>query len=198
MREALIIVDVQNDFCEGGALPVAGGAAVARKITRFLVENAGDLAAIYASRDWHRGDSDNHGHFAEAPDFVDTWPPHCVQDTEGADYHSDLVLPRRTQHIVKGMGTPAYSAFEGLINYGVDTEQTNLAEALLADGITHVTVVGLALDYCVQATARDAAALGYRTQVIVDLTAAVSTETALKAVGNMSTEGVRFSLYGAE
>src|SRR5690606_22254312 len=86
MSRALLIVDVQNDFTEGGALAVAGGDAAASGISDLLAAQAGDYAVIIASRDWHDADSDNGGHFSTAPDYTDSWPVHCVADTEGAAY----------------------------------------------------------------------------------------------------------------
>src|SRR6478752_8383751 len=106
MSKALFIVDVQNDFTEGGALGVAGGAAVAEGITAFLREHADDYEVIVASRDWHDADNDNGGHFAtdDEPDFVQSWPRHCVAGTPGADYHPAFDTSRVTFHVHKGQG----------------------------------------------------------------------------------------------
>ena len=112
MSKALFIVDVQNDFTEGGALGVDGGDAVAERITRFLEAHAGDYSVIVASRDWHDGDNDNGGHFHPEPDFVDTWPEHCVAGTAGAEYHPALPVQEIDVHVRKGQGKPAYSMFE--------------------------------------------------------------------------------------
>src|SRR5690606_16703945 len=103
MSKALFIVDVQNDFTEGGALGVEGGDAVAAAITRYVAEHAGDYEIIVASRDWHDAEGGNGGHFAEGePDFVDTWPPHCVAGTEGAEYDPNLDVSAVTHHVKKG------------------------------------------------------------------------------------------------
>src|SRR5699024_2476638 len=116
MKRALLIVDVQNDFVEGGALGDEGGNAVARGSAHHLREHKVPYDLVIATRDWHHADDDNGGHFApegEAPDFTNTWPAHCVQNTRGAEYHSALDMETINVHIRKGMGTPAYSAFEG-------------------------------------------------------------------------------------
>src|SRR3569623_1224877 len=109
MGTALFIVDVQNDFTEGGALGVPGGAAVAGGITSHLREHARDYALVVASRDWHDADNDNGGHFATdaAPDFVNSWPRHCVAGTPGAEYHPALDTSSVDVHILNGQGVPA-------------------------------------------------------------------------------------------
>ena len=119
MSKALFIVDVQNDFTEGGALGVEGGDAVAERITRHLEAHADEYAIIVASRDWHDGDNDNGGHFNPEPDFVDTWPVHCVSGTAGAEYDPGLDTGEVTHHVKKGQGKPAYSLFEGTTDDGV-------------------------------------------------------------------------------
>ncbi len=113
MSRALFIVDVQNDFTERGALGVQGGDEVAGRISGYLVAHADDYALVVASRDWHHGDDDNGGHFSSTPDFVDTWPVHCVGGTYGADYDEVFDTTRVTHHLKKGQGKPAYSLFEG-------------------------------------------------------------------------------------
>ena len=177
-RSALIVVDVQNDFCEGGALGVDGGRTVAACVAPFVKNHREDYALVIASRDWHRPDSDNGGHFArpaEEPDFSTTWPVHCVQHTPGADYHPALqdVLAYVDVHVVKGDGMPAYSAFEGLTLPGGQTLQAVLVE----HGITNLHVVGIATDYCVCATADDAESAGFTTTVFEDLCAGVDPRT---------------------
>ena len=109
MTRALFIIDVQNDVTEGGALGVDGGAAVAAGITRLLQQHRGEYALVAASRDWHSGENDNGGHFAvdAEPDFVETWPAHCVEGTEGAEYHPDLDTAAVDVHIRKGQGVPS-------------------------------------------------------------------------------------------
>ena len=144
MARALLIVDVQNDFTEDGALAVAGGDAVAIGVTRHLREHAADYAAILASRDWHNADDDNGGHFSETPDFVDTWPVHCVAGTPGAEYDPWFDSAAVTHHVKKGQGIPAYSMFEGS-----DEDGRTVADLLEAHGVDAVDVVGLATDHCV-------------------------------------------------
>ena len=122
---ALIVVDVQKDFVEGGSLGVDGGREVAARISDHLAAHAGDYATVVASRDWHDPHSDNGGHFArpgEEPDFLGTWPQHCVSDGPGSDYAPELDLSLIPHHVRKGQGAPAYSAFEG-----VDDEGRSLA-----------------------------------------------------------------------
>src|SRR6188472_1422396 len=111
MTRALFIVDVQNDFTEGGALGVEGGAAVAAGISEYLAHHPDRYDVVFASRDWHNGDNDNGGHFSTDPDFVDSWPPHCVAGTAGAEYHPALDQSAIDVHVRKGQGRPAYSIF---------------------------------------------------------------------------------------
>ena len=115
---ALFVVDVQNDFTEGGALGVDGGAAVAAGITDYLRAHRSKYDVVISSRDWHDGDNDNSGHFSDTPDFVDTWPTHCVADTIGAAYHPALDVSLIDRQIKKGQGVPAYSIFEGATDSG--------------------------------------------------------------------------------
>jgi len=154
IKRGLLIVDVQNDFCEGGALGVAGGSAVARGISDYLKDHAGEYAFIIASRDWHDADSDNSGHFAlegTSPDFISTWPVHCVAGTDGAKYHPDFATEAVACHVKKRQGIPSYSMFEGT------TDEGQTVEGLLTShSISEVDVVGLATDHCVRASALDA------------------------------------------
>jgi nicotinamidase/pyrazinamidase len=184
MTRALFIIDVQNDFTEGGALGVDGGAAVAAGVTEFLGRHRDDYSLVVASRDWHSGENDNGGHFATnaEPDFVDTWPVHCVEGTPGAEYHPALDVSGVDVHIRKGQGVPAYSIFEGTDDAGEST-----SEILTSHGITDVDVVGLATDYCVRASALDALEHGQHVRVFTDLVAGVapeSSETALAELGH--------------
>ena len=183
----LLIVDVQNDFTEGGALGCDGGQAVAAGITEFLAANADHYRVIIASRDWHDADNDNGGHFAPAgvaPDFVTTWPVHCVADTEGARYHPDMETHHITHHVKKGMGVPSYSMFEGVSDDG----QT-VAEILDAHDITAVDVVGIATDYCVLASSRDALGLGREVRILTDLVAAVNPVSGQQALDDLVAAG---------
>lgn len=184
----LLIVDVQNDFCEGGALGVEGGTAVAQGISAWLRENADDYAVILASRDWHNADDDNQGHFAPAgaqPDFVTTWPVHCVAGTPGADYHPALDLGAVTHHIAKGQGKPAYSLFEG-----VDADGQSAMDILSAARVDSLDVVGIATDYCVRASALDAKAAGFEVRVLTDLVAAVAESSATTTLEELTQAGV--------
>ena len=188
MGKALFIIDVQNDFTEGGALGVAGGAAVAERLTRYLAEHGDEYTIVLASRDWHDGDTDNGGHFATAaePDFVDTWPAHCVAGTAGAEYHPALDTSRVDYHVLKGQGVPAYSIFEGR------TEAGSTVHNLLDEhGIDTVDVAGIATDYCVRASALDALAHGQRVRVLTSLVAGVapgSSEAALAELAHAGAE----------
>jgi nicotinamidase/pyrazinamidase len=187
----LLVVDVQNDFCEGGALGVAGGTQVAARITNFISAQASDYAAIVASKDWHDADNDNGGHFApegEAPNFVTTWPVHCVAGTTGAEYHPELTLPDHTLHVKKGQGVPSYSMFEGRSDDGQSVE-----EILRSVGVTEVDVVGIATDHCVRASALDARGAGFQVRVLNDLIAAVSPDTERSARTEMIEAGVFFA-----
>jgi nicotinamidase/pyrazinamidase len=169
MTRALVIVDVQNDFTEGGALGVEGGTATAARITTFLRRHASDYDLIVASRDWHSPDGDNGGHFSATPDFVDSWPVHCVAGTIGAEYHPDLDTEPIDVHVRKGTGEPAYSAFEGRTEDGRDLVD------VLADARVHaIDVVGIATDHCVRATALDGARAGLDVFVFEDLVAGVA------------------------
>ena len=175
MSRALIIVDVQNDFCEGGSLAVAGGAAVAKGISLVLDKAGARWDHVVATKDWH---IDPGTHFSDTPDFVDSWPVHCVAGSAGSDFHPELVTDRIEKVFHKGEYRAAYSGFEG---HGEDGE--TLAGWLRAKGVTDVEVVGIATDHCVRATALDAAREGFNTTVVLELTAGVAratTEAALE------------------
>lgn len=163
MTSALIVVDVQNDFCEGGSLAVAGGTDVARHITELLAGEHG-YDHVLATRDHH---IDPGPHFSDHPDFVDSWPPHCVVGTPGVELHPEL---RGDFEAVfdKGEYTAAYSGFEG------SADGVALADWLREHEVQTVDVCGIATDHCVRATALDAAREGFETTVLIDLTAAVS------------------------
>jgi nicotinamidase/pyrazinamidase len=165
MSKALIVVDVQRDFCEGGSLPVTGGAAVAARISDLLAGDHG-YAAVVATRDHH---IDPGGHFAADPDFVDSWPRHCVVGTGGVEFHDQLRFRHFDAVFDKGEYAAAYSGFEGRNAAGA-----SLADWLQDRGVETVDVCGIATDYCVRATAIDAAAEGFATTVLLDVTAAVA------------------------
>lgn len=188
MTRALLIVDVQNDFTEGGALAVAGGDAVASGVSAFLSAHSGDYGVIVASRDWHDADGDNGGHFADAPDFVDTWPVHCVAGTTGADYDPLLVTDAVTHHVRKGQGRPAYSMFEGVTDEGAA-----VAAVLSAHGVLEADVVGIATDHCVRASALDAIAHGVRVRVLTDLVAGVGEESSAAALAELAHAGAELA-----
>lgn len=184
MSRALFIVDVQNDFTERGALGVEGGDAVAERITRYLEAHAGSYAVVVASRDWHHGDDDNGGHFSPEPDFVDTWPVHCVGGTYGAEYDEVFDTTRVTHHLKKGQGKPAYSLFEGVSDDG----QT-AGDILDANGIRAIDIVGIATDYCVRASALDAIAAGREVRVLTDLVAGVHPDSSATALDEIERAG---------
>ncbi|HAM26627.1 MAG TPA: nicotinamidase [Microbacteriaceae bacterium] len=187
MTRALLIIDVQNDFTEGGALGVDGGAAVASRISRYLAEHPGRYEHVFASRDWHDADNDNGGHFATTspPDFVATWPVHCVAGTAGAEYHPDLDTSRITVNVLKGQGRPAYSIFEGVTDDG-----RTVAESLTALGVQELDVAGIATDYCVRASALDALATGRPVAVLSDLVAGVAPQSSEAALAELAAAGV--------
>jgi nicotinamidase/pyrazinamidase len=186
MGKALFIVDVQNDFTEGGALAVQGGAAVAEGLTDYLREHADDYAVIVASRDWHEADNDNGGHFATdaEPDFVESWPVHCVAGTPGADYHPGLETAHIGYHVHKGQGAPAYSLFEGRTESGATVH-----DILEEHGIHTIDVAGIATDYCVRASALDALEHGQRVRVLTSLVAGVAPESSEAALAELAHAG---------
>ncbi len=192
MSRALLIIDVQNDFTEGGALGVEGGDAVAAGITAYLRQHPDRYDVVIASRDWHDapGDdntNDNGGHFAldAAPDFVDTWPVHCVAGTVGAQYDPGLDATLIDVHVRKGQGKPAYSIFEG-----VTDDELELPVVLDKLAVTEVDVVGIATDYCVRASALDALHDGRRVRVIDDLIAGVAPDSSAAALAELAAAGV--------
>ncbi|WEK12365.1 MAG: isochorismatase family protein [Candidatus Microbacterium phytovorans] len=185
MTRALFIVDVQNDFTEGGALGVTGGDAVASGITQHLAAHAGEYALIIASRDWHDADNDNGGHFADGdPDFVDTWPVHCVAGTPGAEYDPGLDTTAVTHHVKKGQGRPAYSLFEGVTDAG-----ETVGDLLSTFGVVEVDVTGIATDYCVRASALDALEHGRHVRVLTDLVAGVAPASSESALAELAHAG---------
>ncbi|MDX2376926.1 isochorismatase family protein [Microbacterium sp. LRZ72] len=188
MSAALFIVDVQNDFTEGGALGVDGGDAVAEGITAHLKDHADEYEIIIASRDWHDGDNDNGGHFAGEPDFVDTWPVHCVAGSEGAEYDPGLDTSAVTHHVKKGQGVPAYSLYEGATEEG-----RTVGELLETHGVIDVDVVGIATDHCVRASVLDAIEHGRHVRVLTHLIAGVTPETSERALAELGHAGAEIS-----
>ena len=180
MSRALIIVDVQNDFCEGGSLPVTGGAGVATAISRTL--STGTWDHVVATKDYH---IDPGAHFSDHPDFLDSWPAHCVVGTGGAEFHPNLATDRIEAVFRKGEHAAAYSGFEGHTDDGV-----GLADWLRQRSVTEVEIVGIATDHCVRATALDAVGAGFATTVRLDLTAGVAPGTTEAALEEFRTASV--------
>ncbi|MFD7590925.1 isochorismatase family protein [Kitasatospora sp. NPDC059811] len=191
MHRALIVVDVQNDFCEGGSLAVAGGAEVAAAITDLIVESSPGYQHILATRDHHIDPGD---HFSTEPDYVTSWPVHCVAGTEGVGFHPNFapsVISGAVEAVFdKGAYSAAYSGFEGL-----DENNRGLVEWLLERQVDEIDVVGIATDHCVRATALDAARAGFTTRVLLDLTAGVAPATTTAALAELRAAGVE--LVGA-
>ncbi|MFD5278828.1 isochorismatase family protein [Pseudarthrobacter sp. NPDC058362] len=190
MSRALIIVDVQNDFCEGGSLAVTGGAAVAGAISDYVDSHHAAFDHIVATQDWH---IDPGSHFSDTPDFKDSWPPHCVAGTRGAELHPDLDTEYIQAYFQKGQYAAAYSGFEGLLapedavptgerqpgtgdldRFAPNEDAIGLDDWLQSHDVEDVVVVGIATDYCVRATALDAVQAGYSVTVIRSLTAGIA------------------------
>ncbi|MFD6952042.1 nicotinamidase [Nocardiopsis sp. TSRI0078] len=180
MMRALIVVDVQKDFCEGGHLGVRGGASTAAAVTEHA--RAGGYDHVVATRDYH---IDPGEHFSEDPDFVDSWPRHCEAGTPGVEFHPDFDASLAEEVFDKGQYTAGYSGFEG-----ASREGTPLAGWLREHGVDEVDVVGIATDHCVKATALDAAREGLRTRVLLGLTAGVSHPTVEAALERLREAGV--------
>jgi nicotinamidase/pyrazinamidase len=207
MSRALIIVDVQNDFCEGGSLAVAGGADVAGAISEYVDAHHREFDHIVATQDWH---IDPGAHFSETPDFKESWPPHCVAGTRGAELHPDLDTEYIQAYFQKGQFTAAYSGFEGLLApedavptgdrqpgslpadadaFAPADDAIGLDDWLQSHDVEDVVVVGIATDYCVMATALDAVQAGYSVTVLRSLTAGIA-EDLDDAVAEMELGGV--------
>lgn len=174
-QDALIVVDVQRDFCPGGALPVPEGDRVVAVLNRWIeaAERAG--AAIYASRDFH---PPGHLSFRENGG---RWPPHCIQNTEGAEFHPGLRLPASTQVVIKGarFDKDQYSAFD----------ETGLAEDLRRRGVQRIWIGGLAQDVCVRATVLDGLAEGFDTHLIREGTRPVDPDAEPAVVAELKDAG---------
>ena len=188
MTRALIVVDVQNDFCEGGSLPVAGGAQVAHDIAEVLRHwtrkdlDAPDYAHVVATKDHH---VDPGAHWSADPDYADSWPVHCRVGTDGEAFHPNLDPQPFDAIFLKGEHAAAYSGFEGREAAG-----SGLADWLRARQVTEVDVCGIATDYCVKATALDAAAAGFATRVLSKLCAGVAPDTTAAALDQLRSAGV--------
>ncbi|TCP46750.1 nicotinamidase/pyrazinamidase [Tamaricihabitans halophyticus] len=175
MSTALIVVDVQNDFCEGGALAVSGGAAVAVRISEHLARTG--YHRVAATRDYH---IDPGAHFSAQPDFVDSWPQHCLAGTPGASFHPELDVTPLDLVVSKGRFSAGYSGFEG----------GELAFWLRANEVHEVDIVGIATDHCVRATALDAVREGFAATVLLDMTAGVAEPTVTAALAELRAAGV--------
>lgn len=184
-RRALVVVDVQNDFCESGALAVTGGAAVAGGVAQLIAAAGDRYAETVATADWH---VDPGSHWSSEPDFVDSWPVHCRAGSEGARLRAELdpVAGSISATFRKGEYEAAYSGFEG-----VDASGTGLTDWLRERRVTAVDIVGIATDHCVRATVLDAVRDGFDTRVLLDLTAGVSPESTRAAVDAMRAAGAQ-------
>ncbi|MER7763597.1 isochorismatase family protein [Streptomyces sp. NPDC097619] len=192
MHRALIVVDVQNDFCEGGSLAVAGGADVAAAVTELIGQATPGYRHVVATRDHHVDPGSHFAHPPERPDYRTSWPVHCVAGTEGVGFHPNFAPAVASGAVAavfdKGAYEAAYSGFEG-----ADENGTGLADWLRERGVTEVDVVGIATDHCVRATALDAAKAGFATRVLLDLTAGVAAETTEAALEELREAGVRLT-----
>lgn len=209
---ALIIVDVQQDFCEGGTLAVDGGAATAALITEYIHQCGEKYQVIATTRDWH---IDPGPHFTQQPDFEETWPVHCVAGTPGAELHENLDPEVIDAEFLKGQYNDGYSGFDGVLGepdlirsqdgmagpYGAtaaaaaatDGGSTSMDEWLREHEVELVTVVGIATDHCVRATAIDASDAGYDVRVLTNLTVGVAEHTIDAALEEMEDAGVMLS-----
>lgn len=176
-HRAIVVVDPQPDFFEGGALPIRGATKTAERIAEYLTDHGGDYSLRVVTQDWHLDPGD---HWSDHPDYVTTWPVHCAADTDGARLHAALEHVAWDVVIRKGQHEGAYSGFEGTTEHG-----STLADQLEAAGVESVTVVGFATDHCVKATALDARALGLRVTLALDLCAGVDPETTRDAISQM-------------
>jgi len=209
---ALIIVDIQQDFCEGGTLAVEGGAQTASLITEYMNQCGHKFDVIATTRDWH---IDPGPHFSENPDFEDTWPVHCVAGTPGAELHENLDSEFIDAEFLKGQYNDGYSGFDGVLGepdmirsqdgmagpYGAtaaaaaatDSDAVTMDEWLREHRVENITMVGIATDHCVRATAMDASDAGYEVRVITNLTVGVAEKTTDEAIEDMEDSGVMLS-----
>ncbi|MBI3755715.1 MAG: bifunctional nicotinamidase/pyrazinamidase [Deltaproteobacteria bacterium] len=181
-KRALVIVDVQNDFCPGGALPVPEGDKVVPLLNEYINKFQKADIIIYASRDWHPAQTK---HFKT---FGGVWPPHCVQGTKGAEFHSGLKLPEETIILSKGEdpNEDSYSGFQAKTK-----ENKSFADSLKENGIEHLYIGGLATDYCVLATVLDALKQGFKATILMDAIKGVDIRAgdSAEAVKKMEKEG---------
>ena len=185
MRNALLVIDIQNDFVEGGALPVTGGRQVAAMVSRHIRHFKTEYNFVVATRDYHEDPGD---HFSDHPDFQTSWPPHCVAGTPGAAFCApiqNLVREKLIQTVItKGQHAAAYSGFEG-----VDPRGHPLYDVLKEERVDHIDICGLATDYCVRATALDARKHDFQVRVLLNLCAPVAEETGQQALEEMKAAG---------
>lgn len=192
---AFIIIDVQNDFCEGGALAVQGGTQVARDISTYLHNHKDEYAAVIATQDWHIQPGTHFVPEGETPNYTTTWPVHCVAGSEGAAPSPALDITHIDAWFHKGEYDACYSGFEAHLaadaghNLSPQTTAQMLNDWLTEHDIHELTITGLATDYCVQATALDALKLGYKVTVLKDLSAGVAAESTAQALATLSTAG---------
>ena len=190
MKRALIVVDVQNDFCEGGSLPVEGGAEAAFKIADVLHHwseqgpKAPDYDVAVATRDHHVDPGDHFAAPGTDPDFANSWPVHCVVGTDGEAFHPNLDPQPFNAIFLKGEYTAAYSGFEGRTADGAA-----LKDWLTAHDITDVDICGIATDYCVRHTTLDAVRNGFTVRLLTELCAGVAPETSRAALTEMQEAG---------
>ncbi|WP_331758463.1 isochorismatase family protein [Streptomyces anulatus] len=190
MSRGLIVVDVQNDFCEGGSVPVAGGARIATRVAGLVEQTAGtDYRYVVATRDHH---IDPGRHFSENPDYKDSFPVHCVAGGEGGEFHPHFAPTAAGGKVdavfFKGAHSASKSGFEG-----ADGQGTPLADWLRARGVEDVDVVGIATDHCVRATALDAVKAGFRARVLLDYSVGVAPETTASTLEDFRRAGVAVS-----
>ena len=162
-----------------------GGAFVARSISERLASRGNGYEHVVATQDFHIDPGD---HFSDHPDYVGTWPPHCVAGTPGADFHPDLNTSRVEAVFRKGAHAAAYSGFEG-----ADDSGTSLASWLRDHGVTELDIAGIATDHCVRATAKDGARAGFATRVLLGLTAGVAPDTTARALTEMRDAGAELT-----
>src|SRR3954462_975480 len=191
MTRALIVVDVQNDFCEGGSLPVSGGADVASDIGELLHhwsrkdDHAPPYDVVVASKDHH---VDPGHHWAKEPDYVESWPVHCRVGTDGEAFHPNLDPQPFDAVFLKGEHQAAYSGFEGRT-----TDGTGLADWLKGHGVERVDICGIATDYCVRATVLDAVENGFAVRLLTDLVAGVAPASSERALDEMRAAGAEIA-----
>lgn len=209
---ALIIVDVQQDFCEGGTLAVEGGAQTAALITEYMNQCGDKYHVVATTRDWH---IDPGPHFSETPDYENTWPIHCVAGSPGAELHENLDTEEIVAEFLKGQYNDGYSGFDGVLGepdsvrsqdgmagpYGATAaaaaatgdNSITMDDWLREHNVERITVVGIATDHCVRATAIDASDAGYEVRVLTNLTVGVSEDSIDAALDEMEDAGVMLS-----